>query len=178
MNQIKPVAAEAICWYAVCCKPRQESIAQENLERQDFHVYLPRLQTRKRRGGKWVEAVEALFPRYLFIRIDPLAQSTASVRSTRGACGLVRFGTHPAIVPDEIIAAIRQREDEASGLHPYVEPQFAEGETIMLVDGPFAGIEGIFAQQGGENRVIVLLELLGKANKIAVQRDWVAKAAA
>lgn len=178
MNQMKPVTAEAICWYAVCCKPRQESIAQENLERQDFQVYLPRLQTRKRRGGKWVEAVEALFPRYLFIRINPAAQSTACVRSTRGACGLVRFGALPAVVPDDIIEAIRQREDAASGLHRDAEPQFAEGEPILLVDGPFAGVEGIFAQQGGESRVIVLLELLGKANKVAVQRDWIAKAAA
>ena len=38
-------------WYAVCCKPRQEAVAEENLLRQDFHVYLPRIRIRQRRRG-------------------------------------------------------------------------------------------------------------------------------
>ena len=28
-------------WFAVCCKPRQEAVAEENLLRQGFRVYLP-----------------------------------------------------------------------------------------------------------------------------------------
>ncbi len=170
-------ATNTACWYAVCCKSRQETIAQENLQRQDYHVYLPRLQTRKRRGGKWVDVVEALFPRYLFIRVNPHEQSTATVRSTRGAIDLLRFGGQPARVPEEIIAAIRQRENAATGMHQDTRPQFGKGEAIRLVEGPLAGTEGIFSSQDSEGRVIVLLELLGKANRITVQRDWIAKAA-
>jgi len=164
-------------WYAVCCKPRQEAVAEENLVRQEFHVYLPRIRIRRRRRGKWIDTVEALFPRYLFIRIDPLRRNTASVRSTRGVVGLVRFGGQPAVVPDEVMDALLQCEDSASGLHQDSRPSFCAGDRIRLVEGPFAGIEAIFAEQDGEKRVIVLLELLGKTNKVRVARDWVARVA-
>ena len=164
-------------WFAVCCKPRQETVAEENLLRQGFQVYLPRIRMRQRRRGQWVEAVEVLFPRYIFIRVDPLRRSTATVRSTRGVLGLVRFGGQPAVVPDGVMDALRQREDAASGLHQDKRPLFNAGEPIKLVDGPLAGMEGVFTQQDGDKRVIVLLELLGKANKVTVSRDWIARAA-
>ena len=51
------------------------------------------------------------------------------------------------------------------------------GETVRLVDGPLAGMEGVFTEQDGDKRVIVLLELLGKANKVTVSRDWIERAA-
>jgi transcriptional antiterminator RfaH len=167
----------ARCWYAVCCKPRQEAVAEENLLRQGFHVYLPRIRIRQRRRGQWTDAVEVLFPRYIFIRIDPLRRSTATVRSTRGVVGLVRFGGRPAVVPDAVMAALSQREDAASGLHQDNRPLFSSGEQVKLVDGPLTGMEGVFTQQDGDKRVIVLLELLGKANKVSVSRDWIARAA-
>jgi len=164
-------------WYAVCCKPRQEAVAEENLVRQGFHVYLPRIRIRQRRRGHWLDAVEVLFPRYIFIRIDPERRSTATIRSTRGVVGLVRFGGQPAVVPDAVMDALKQREDAASGLHEDQRPLFSAGDTIKLVDGPLAGMEGVFTQKDGDKRVIVLLELLGKANKVTVSRDWIARAA-
>jgi transcription antitermination factor NusG len=45
------------------------------------------------------------------------------------------------------------------------------------VQGPLAGLEGVYSEEDGEKRVIVLLELLGKANKMRVKRDWVVPAA-
>lgn len=165
------------CWYAVCCKPRQEEVAEENLLRQGFHVYLPRICIRQRRRGQWIDAVEVLFPRYIFIRLDPLRCSTATVRSTRGAVGLVRFGGQPAVVSDAVMDALLQREDAASGLHQDIRPLFGAGEVIKLVDGPLSGMEGVFILRDGHKRVIVLLELLGKAHKVSVGRDWIARTA-
>src|SRR4029077_4445596 len=164
-------------WYAVCCKPRQEAVAEENLQRQGFHVYLPRIRIRQRRRGQWIDAVEVLFPRYIFMRVNPLLHSTATVRSTRGVVGLVRFGGKPALVPDAIIEALLQREDAATGLHQDNRPPLSAGEPVKLVDGALARMEGIFTQHDGHKRVIVLLELLGKANRVTVSRDWVARAA-
>ena len=164
-------------WYGVWCKPRQESVAEENLQRQGFHVYLPRILTRQRRRGQWTDVVEALFPRYLFIRVDPLRRSTASVRSTRGAIGLVCVGREPAVVPDEVMDMLLQREDSTLGLRKDDRPLFRAGDPIKLIDGPLAGIEGLFAHKDGEQRVLVLLELLGKTNKISVSRDSIARAA-
>lgn len=166
-----------VCWYAVCCKPRQEVVAEENLLRQNFHVYLPRIRIRRHRRGQWIDAVEVLFPRYIFIRIDHLQRDMAPVRYTRGVVDLVRFGGLPAVVPDEVMDALLHCEDAASGLHPDSRLRLRTGEMIKLVEGPFAGMEAIFAEQVGEKRVIVLLELLGKTNKVQVCRDWVVQAA-
>ena len=165
------------CWYAVSCKPRQEAIAEENLLRQGYRVYLPRIRSQRHRQGQWADVVEPLFPRYLFIRVDPTLRSTAPVRSTRGAVGLVRFGGQPAVVPQEAIDAIVQREAPDSGLHQDNRPLFCAGEPVRLEEGPLAGMEGIFVEKDGEKRVIVLLELLGKANKIRINRDWVVQSA-
>ena len=165
------------CWFAVCCKPRQEAVAEENLLRQGFHVYLPRIRVRRRRRGQWIDAVEVLFPRYIFIRLDPQRRSTATVRSTRGVVGLVRFGGQPAVVPDSVMDALLRRADSTSGLHQDDRPLFSAGEPVKLSEGPLAGMEGVFNKMDGDKRVIVLLELLGKANKVRVNRDWIARAA-
>lgn len=164
-------------WYAVCCKPRQEAVAEENLLRQGYRTYLPRILNTRHRRGQWIDVIEPLFPRYLFIRIDPILRSTASVRSTRGAIDLVRFGGQPTVVPEQVIETIRRRADTNSGLHHDNRPLFCAGEAIRLAEGPLAGMEGVFTEKDGEKRVIVLLELLGKANKTRVNRDWVVPAA-
>jgi len=116
-------------------------------------------------------------PAAFFPRLHAAVRSTAPVRSTRGVFGLVRQGALPAVVPDAVMAAVMQRADADSGLHRNDRPLFSEGEPIRLVQGPLAGLEGVFSEEGGERRVIVLLELLGKANKIKVDRDWVIQAA-
>lgn len=164
-------------WYVVCCKPRQESVAQENLQRQGFEVYLPRIMARRRKQSRWVDAIEMLFPRYLFVRVDRQRRSTASIRSTRGAVGLVRFGLEPAVVPDRVIEAIRAREDAATGLHDQLRLAFRAGETVTMLEGPFTGIDGIFANEDGDERAILLIELLGKTNRVRVDRDSFARAA-
>ncbi len=164
-------------WYVVCCKPKQEFVAQENLQRQGFKVYLPRIQVRQRKQNRWADVIQALFPRYLFIQVERGQQSMAPVRSTRGAAGLVRFGAEPAVVPDQVIEAIIAREDAMTGLHGSVHPCFRAGEPVTMLEGPFAGMEGIFACDDGDERAFLLIDLLGKANRVRVNRDWIARAA-
>lgn len=174
-RKIMPISAAQPCWYVVSCKPRQEVVAQENLRRQGFEVYLPRIRVRQRRRDRWVESVQVLFPRYLFVHVDRGVQSTASIRSTRGAVGLVRFGGEPATVPSRVIAAIIERE--GAGVHDQLQPAFQPGDPVRMLEGPFAGIDGIFASADGEKRAVLLIELLGKTNRVRVDRDWIIRAA-
>ena len=175
-ERIEQSTAEWV-WHAVVCKPRQEAVAEENLRRQGFEVYLPRLETRERSRGAWREVVKALFPRYLFVRVRPLYQNVAPIRSTRGALGLVRFGVEPAIVPKELIESIQARAAAVSDLHADPARQFRAGEKVIVMEGPLTGMEGVFSCADGEQRAILLLELLGKANRVRVQSDWIARAA-
>lgn len=169
-----PILNSVQQWYAVYCKPRQEAIAQQNLEHQGFAAYLPRVQVRRRRLKHWVTSIEALFPRYLFVRVDRERQGTGVIRSTRGALGLVRIGGEPAMVPDEVIKTIMAREDAATGLHSSLRRLLQPGEPVTMIDGPFTGMESIFISEDGNHRAVLLIELLGKTNRLRVSRDWLA----
>jgi transcriptional antiterminator RfaH len=84
-------------WFTICCKPRQELVAQENLLQQGFRVYFPLIKVKKHRQGKWIAVVEALFPRYISFQVNPFERSISPVRSTRGVVGLVSFDGQPAV---------------------------------------------------------------------------------
>lgn len=151
-------------WYLVYCKPRQERVAVENLERQGYETYLPRVRETRRRAGQRVKVIAPLFPRYLFIHLDEEFDNWGPIRSTLGVVSLVRFGQLPARVPDELLDLLRRRED-AEGLQA-IDPQpLKAGMRVRVASGSLAGYEGIFLAKSGRERVIVLLDILGKATR-------------
>ena len=155
-------------WYPVYTKPRQEHIARENLERQSFEAYLPLMRARRKRRGKWVETIEPMFSRYLFIRLEPGTTSVASVRSTRGVSGLVQSGSALTPVPESFMSALVQTADAESGVHTPEPNLLQEGDAVVLTDGPLANLHGIFKAADGEARAIILLKLLGTETEVAV----------
>jgi transcriptional antiterminator RfaH len=161
-------------WYAVHSKPRQEAVAQEHLQRQGFVIYLPKIQVRKRRRNKWVKVVEPLFPRYLFIQCDPAVDNTAPVRSTRGAVGLVRIGTELRPIPDEVIDYLKHGEDDSDQLRHDDDWPHQPGDQVLVLEGPFAGLTGIYKMPLPESRAILLLELLGRENPVTVDIESLA----
>lgn len=154
-------------WYLVHTKPRQESCALDNLQRQGHVCYLPTLPSEKLRRGVLTVADEPLFPRYLFIRLGQggSAPSWAPIRSTKGVSRLVSFGLEPAKVSDSLVEALRVHEASAQA-----EPErlFKPGERVCLTQAPFAGIEGIYQMADGEHRVMVLIELLSRPVRLRV----------
>lgn len=162
-------------WYAVQTKPRQEAIAELNLERQGCHTYLPKILLRKRRRGKWAKVVEPLFPRYLFIQVDPNQQSLSPVRSTVGVTGLVRFGRQLQSVPGSVIAFLQQSENpNTHQLHADEWPH-QSGDAVVITQGPFAGLTGIFDSASGGERAQLLIELLGRQSMIDISMDVLAE---
>jgi transcriptional antiterminator RfaH len=163
-------------WYAVHTKTRQEVTADYNLQRQGFDTYAPRVLLRKRQRDKWAKVVEPLFPRYLFIRVDPDQTSLAPVRSTLGVSGLVRFGYRLLPVPDSVIAYLKQLEDPLTHQHHADQWPHRPGDAVDILDGPFAGLPGVFQSVNAEDRATLLIELLGRYNSIVVPMDSVAAA--
>jgi transcriptional antiterminator RfaH len=158
-------------WYAIHTKPRQEEHAAEQLRRQEFEIYLPRIKQARRFRQKWRDTIEPLFPRYLFIRLDLGADNVAPIRSTRGVTKLVSFDGLPATVPDALIDALLGSADPDTGLHHPHEDLFKPGASVTIVNGPLAGLEAIFKAHDGEARSIILLELLGKTQQLRINRD-------
>ena len=163
-------------WFAVYTKPRQEEIARENLERQSFRTYLPRLKHTKRSRGRWIEAIDPLFPRYLFIALDLGAVDISPIRSTLGTVGLVRFGLTPAVAPSGFVESLIAAEDPDLGCHLHDTEPFKKGDTVDIVSGPFAGTRAIFEEPTPKGRVALLLGLLGRTNRVQVDRNQIVRA--
>ena len=153
-------------WYAVQSKPRQEHMAEAQLARQGYNTYLPKIRHRKQRGGKWTQVVEPLFPRYLFIEVDPAEQSLAPVRSTVGVAALVRFGQVLRPVPAPVIDYLQQAEDGAQGERTDDSWPFQPGDAVQVLEGPFAGLPAVYQMPSAEDRAFLLLELLGRDNQV------------
>ena len=161
-------------WYLIHTKPRSETIAQTNLERQGYEVYYPRLAQPVRRKRGWQARVAALFPRYLFMRIDVGSQTLSPVLSTSGVATVVRFGAEFAVVPDQVVCELRSHADPASGLHHLKgATQLARGSAVKIVAGALDGLEGIFERVVGCDRIVLLLTLLGRATPVQVPADLV-----
>jgi transcriptional antiterminator RfaH len=155
-------------WYLVYAKPRQEEVALVNLERQGYATYLPRVRQQRRRRGQRVDVVEPLFPRYLFIHLDTQTDNWGPIRSTLGVASLVRFGPEPARVPDDLIEFLKAREGR-EGLHDWAEPDYRAGDRVRVAEGPFQGFAGILQARTSRERVVVLLEIMGRPVRAQVR---------
>lgn len=160
-------------WFAVKTRPRQEGRAEENLLRQGFEIYFPRIRVRKRRRNSWASISEPLFPGYIFLRANPSATSLGPVRSTLGVKSLVVFGHQLKPVPDAVIAFIREQEDTAAGCLVADALPYARGDRVEIIDGPFAGITAVFQMEKGGDRALVLIQLLGKENRLLFSLDQI-----
>ncbi len=163
-------------WYLIFTKPRQEKCALLNLEQQGYECYLPILPSERLRQRTLAIIEEPLFPRYLFILLDKgrTAKSWSPIRSTKGVSRLVSFGTEPAKVDDQLVEMLRVQENAGRD-----QPQrlFARGERVLLTDGAFQGIEGVYQMADGESRAMVLIEFLSKPVRMSVAPAFLRKIA-
>ncbi len=154
-------------WYAVNALPQQEVRADRNLRRQGFYTWLP-LYRRVRKHARRVDNVFApLFPGYLFVRLDPEVERWRSINGTFGVIRLLCNGDIPLAVPDGLVETIMQRRDE-SGLVALATRRLAVGNAVKVAFGSFAQLEGLVQEMPGRDRVIVLLNLLGRKVRASV----------
>ena len=151
-------------WYLVYTKPRQEAIALLNLEQQGYSCYLPILPTEKLQRGSVGLVNAPLFPRYLLIELgnELAGKSWAPIRSTKGVSRLVCFGSEPAKVDARLVDRLKDHERILQ-----LQPLFSPGERVVLTEGAFANIEGLYQMADGESRVMVLIEFLAKPVRIS-----------
>jgi transcriptional antiterminator RfaH len=159
-------------WYLIQCKARQDERALDNLQRQGFECYRPVVESERMRRGRRHLTSAALFPSYLFIRLDRVNDNWLPIRSTRGVIQIVRFNEYPLPVADGIVEQIRRRIEDK----PIREPYLKSGERVILTfDGSFSGIKAIFLSSVGEERVVLLLTILQSEQALIVPIQSVRK---
>lgn len=167
------ITSPTTAWYLVHTKPRQEDVALANLQRQGYECYLPQMLVERIRRRKAEVATEPMFPRYLFIRLDSSDQgkSWSPIRSTLGVSQLVHFGARAAKVDDALVELLRQREQAMP-----LDAMFQSGDSVVITDGPFAGIEAIYQTADAERRAFILLEILSKPVSLQIEAGRLRKA--
>lgn len=146
-------------WYVLRSKPRKEDLLYHHACGRGFEMFYPRIpvQTVNPRARQ----VVPYFPGYMFVRADLSETGMAAFQWMPNAHGLVCFADTPAAVPDEIIAAIRQRTIEIITAGGELLIELQRGDRVLVKSGAFAGYEAIFdARLNGNGRVRVLLDML------------------
>jgi transcriptional antiterminator RfaH len=110
----------------------------------------------------------------LFVELKAGVQNFSPIRSTRGVSSLVSFAHEPKAMPQGAVEALRQFHESRTG-GTCVEP-LAKGQKVRLADGPFKGWEGVYGTRTGDERVIIMLQVLGKQQALTFARDDVVPA--
>lgn len=155
-------------WYCIYTKPRQEDLLSRRLsDITEIEVFNPKLKKKKYVRGRLKEVVEELFPCYIFSRLN-LDRYYHTVRYTRGVRRIIGNKV-PLIVDESIITQIRSKMKE--GFVNLEHPVFESGEQVVIKDGPFSGLTGIFIKElKATERVLVLLNTIAYQAKIEIDR--------
>lgn len=150
-------------WYLIQTKPRQESIAEDNISNQGFEVYLPKFTLDNN--------TKPLFPGYIFAH---LAQDInwAPIFSTKGVARFVKFGSEFAIVPEHIINIIMKNEQQT--IEQAIElSKFQKGDKLTVTSGPLSGFDVTFEKYTSDERIIVLFKMLQHSQSVTVEKSQV-----
>ena len=143
-------------WGVLQTEAKRELLAASCLALGGFEVYLPRIKIQDRGRTRKV----ALFPSYLFARLGVFWYRA------RWADGVVRIlmsGEQPAKLRDEIVQAIRKRQDNDGFVKLPSLQRFKRGDQVKIIRGSFEGQIALYDGMSGRDRERVLLELLGQA---------------
>lgn len=152
-------------------KSSSENLAQYHLKRQGFITYLPKYLSRV---GKEIK-VKTLFPRYIFVLVE---LQWHQINGTRGITRLIMGEGRPAAVPDKIIASLKMKEDSKGLISLPEPPKFRIGERVRVVRSALEGYDGLVDGMRPNERVRVLIEMLGQKVPVELEEGDLALAVA
>ena len=141
-EQRLPVFLNETAWYCIRTRPKQERITSQMLRSEiGIEVFSPfvRFKRARRGGSMWV--TEALFPGYVFARFH-IVEQWRHVNATRGVAKILSFGGTPAVVPVEVVSAVRASMPESEEV-VLIPDTLQPGDEVSIVSGPYSGIHTI-----------------------------------
>lgn len=159
-------------WYVVQSYSGMEQTAKRNLERrivsmnmQDyiFRVLIPEtVRYEKKKNGDMKEIVEKVYPGYIFVDMIVTDESWFVVRNTpmvTGFLGSSGGGAKPVPLPNEEIIPILR----SCGITIEYNVDFKVGDTVNIVNGPFAGqVATVESMNMETQQATVLVDFFGR----------------
>lgn len=163
-------------WYAVHTHPREEFKALGHLRRQGYTAYLPRYAKVIRHARRSEQVARPFFPRYLFVKLNLAVDGWRAIRSTVGVTDIVCFSEWPAPLPAGVIEALRCQENAYGLIELATKSSLKPGDPVVVLSGPFAHQLGRCSSVSDDERVAILLDLLGRKVRVVLDADVVAAA--
>lgn len=160
-------------WYCIYTKAgKEEAVSKALRERLGMEVFNPKIKRKRFIRGRYVEALERLFPCYIFSRFE-LDRHFHTIKYTRGVRRIVgdSLGS-PYVVDEAIIKSIKSRM--VDGFVTLQPRRFAPGEKVVIQEGPLKGLEGIFLEEvKPKERVLILLNAIRYQAKVQIEPHFV-----
>jgi len=153
-------------WYLAQIKPNGDRLAEENLLRQGFRVFSPKVARTTRRSGRFRKELRSLFPGYMFVGVCSRIAQWRPIGSTLGVQRLVGFGSGgPSRVSNELVALLKERCDDKAAVQG---PPLKKGDIVRIISGPFSEFVASIERIPSQRRIWVLLDIMGQGRRMAV----------
>ncbi len=174
-EQPQPEVKDERAWYVVHSYSGYENKVKKNLEHRIasmkmedkiFQVTVPTEEEIEIKEGRRRKTKRRVFPGYILVQMIMDDDSWYVVRNTPGVTGFVSSGTgnKPSpLRPEEADKIFSRMEMEA----PKIKVSFREGQTVRIVDGPFADFVGTVEEMNlDKGKVRVLVSFFGRETPV------------
>ena len=149
-------------WYALFVRSRHEFVTSEQLKKRGIEVFLPSVTRKRRWSDRKKEVVCPLFPGYLFVYIEPSAETFLNIVKTRGLVSFVgQEPGRPSPVDPREMETLRMMLAGCDELDTY--PHLNEGAPVLVKQGPLKGAKGVLAKKEDHHLFLVNIEILGRS---------------
>ena len=173
-------------WYVVHSYSGYENKVKANLstrvksmhlEDKVFDVVIPLEEVVEFKGGKKVNVLRKKFPGYILVRLFMDDDTWYAVRNTPGVTGFVGSGSKPTpLSRREVERILGVRKDEEEKKEPRFKPAWEVGETVRVVEGPFADFNGVIEDINvDQSKVTVLVDIFGRETPVELNFDQILK---
>jgi transcriptional antiterminator RfaH len=156
-------------WFILQFKSNSHHLAAKNLNRQGFETFLPLHETTSRSLSRFINTSKPLFPGYMFIRFDKAESEWYKINSTYGVSRLITFNSHLKSIPTKFVDSLMKRYDLSGKLLPI--KKLKEGDQVAILKGPFANFIATVEKYEADQRIWILMDLMGRKTKIITPSD-------
>ena len=156
-------------WFILQFKSNSHHLAAKNLNRQGFETFLPLHDTTSRRLSRFINTSKPLFPGYMFIKFDRAESQWHKINNTYGVSRLITFNSLLKSIPTKFVDSLMKRYDSSGKLIPI--QKLKEGDRVKILKGPFADFIASVENYESEQRIWVLMDLMGRTTKIQIPSE-------
>ena len=156
-------------WFILQFKPNAYHQANKNLNRQGFETFLPLNDITSRKLSRFINTSKPLFPGYMFIRFNRAESKWHKINSTYGVSRLITFNSILKSIPTIFVDHLMKRYDLSGKLLPI--KKLKKGDQVTVLKGPFANFIATVEKYEADQRIWILMDLMGRKTKIITPSD-------